>query len=120
VLAVPGRKILRMVTIPGFLTLKDIYSRNINLKNLITKTSLKGKLNLIRPITIYLLKSKKKDTKIWRDYPFTVLPVHSKLTYDNNSVVCQIGKSETVSLVFITCYYPNVLAYARSTERLVA
>jgi hypothetical protein len=40
-LAVRGRKILRIVTIPGFLTLKDLYRISIIFLNLNMKTSLK-------------------------------------------------------------------------------
>jgi hypothetical protein len=46
----PARsKIFRSVTIPGTLTLKDLYCIKLNFKNLNMKTSLKLKIILIRP-----------------------------------------------------------------------
>jgi hypothetical protein len=56
-------KVLRMVTIPGFLTRKDLYRLSIIFKNLDMKTSLKLKINLIRPyydLQIFPMKSKKR------------------------------------------------------------
>jgi hypothetical protein len=65
-MAVRGRKILRMETSLGFLTIKDVYRIRIKKKNLNKKTSLKLKTNLIGPITnfISVQRNQKYDTKI--------------------------------------------------------
>jgi hypothetical protein len=75
VLAVRGRKILRMVTSTGFLTRKDLYRISIIFFKFKHENVIKMK-NKLDPAILQpsnLSNEIKKDTKISRDYPFKQL-----------------------------------------------
>jgi hypothetical protein len=86
----PARsKIFQSITIPGSLTLKDLYHIRLIFKNLNMKTSLKWKINLIRAyndLQIYPMKSK-KGTKIWWDSPFNRGEGGGWVKYNNSDLI---------------------------------